>query len=94
MQISASSINVNDYIVDFGFVTEVKRFYRKEAIRNKTLDNTKRGLTIVDYARLVEEQQDNSYKEILDKIVVYFGGRKKTYDANDNVDVFRLKKAI
>lgn len=94
MQMNVSQIRVGDYVSDVGVVSKIKYFYRREAVRGRTLNPAKRGLDRLDYARLVEEQQEGSYSEVLDSVVVYASGNVfRTFSADSVVNAIRISKA-
>lgn len=93
MDISADQISKGDFVHGFGVVTDIKYFFRREAIRGRTNSNEKRGFTMLDYVRLVEEQQENSYSEVLESVQIFSKGNlTKTFSADRIVSVYRLMK--
>lgn len=92
MQTNVSKVKIGDYVHDLGIVSNVKHFYRREAVRGRTVQNVKRGFDRLDYARLIEEQQEGSYNEVLDKVVLYVGANSKTYDADKELNVVRFRQ--
>lgn len=93
MQITVDKVRVGDFINNFGIVTEIKYFYRNEAVVGRTAQKEKGGFSPLDYARLVEEQQERSYNQVLDQVVMYSGFNKKTFSAESILDIIRIKEA-
>lgn len=91
MEIPAGDIQKNDFVHGFGTVLDVRYFYRIEAVRGRTPDKERRGLDSLDYARLVAEQQEKSYNEVLDSVKIFGNANtSKTFSADTVVSVFRV----
>ena len=90
MKIKIENIKKFDYLVGFGKVDSVQFFYAQQAVFERTSDKNKMSITGTDYARLVEEQQEQLYKGVVDKVVVNSGANIKTFFSNDEVEVYRL----
>ena len=92
MKIVAENIKKFDYLNGHGIVEDVKLFYAQKAVTGLTKDNRKMVLTGTAYARLVAEQQEESYSDIPDRVVVTIAGKQKTFFAGDEVEVHRISK--
>lgn len=93
MKIIAQNIKKFDFLANHGKVDEVSVFYTEQAVHDQGVgSNKKMELTGTGYARLIAEQQEQSYKSIPDRVVVTFGGNKKTFFANDEVEIYRVSK--
>lgn len=91
MEIPAGQILKNDFVHGFGTVLDIRRFYRQEAIRGRTIDKERRGFDNLDYARLVAEQQEQLYNEVLDSVKIFGdAGTSRTFSADTVVSVFRV----
>lgn len=92
MKIFAENIKKFDFLVGHGTVEDVKYFYIQKANTSKTKGDHKMVLTGSDYARLVASQQEESYQDVLDRIVVTVGYKQKTFFCGDEVEIFRISK--
>jgi len=93
MKIIAQNIKKFDFLVGHGKVDDVRVFYTEQAVHDQVVSsNKKMELTGTGYARLIAEQQEQSYRNVPDRVVVTFGGKKKTFFANDEVEIYRVSK--
>lgn len=97
MDIMVSQVRKGDYVDGFGVVTDVRKFYRERAIKTKTgnaLSRSERfdsGDNLV-YARIVAKQQEESYDNLLDNVVLVSDGKFRTFSAEKTVKVYRVSK--
>jgi hypothetical protein len=94
MDVCIDQVEKGDFVHGFGTVAGVKYFYQRVAVRGRTANNERRGLTKLDYVRLVSEQQEEgSYSEILDSVQIFGKGNlTKTFSADKIVSIYRLMK--
>lgn len=92
MKIIAQNINKFDFVAGIGRVDDVKVFYTEQAVRGRTVEKKKMELTGAGYARLVAEQQEESYQQIPDRVVVTIAGKQKTFFANDEIEIYKISK--
>ena len=92
MKIIAENIKKFDYLVGHGVVEDVKLFYAQKAVVGRTKETKKMVLTGAAYARLVAEQQEESYTKVPDRVVITFSGKQKTFFAGDEIEVHRISK--
>lgn len=94
---NASALCAGDYIPGLGTVESVRLFYTQKA--DKTKVGAMRGKFVPKQdagkmARLIAEQQEKSYTQVLDTVVVrFYGGNSKAFQPDDVVDVRRSSKA-
>jgi hypothetical protein len=95
---NASAIRSGDYIPGWGTVDTVRLFYTQKA--DKTKVGAMRGKFVPKQdagkmARLIAEQQEQSYTEVLDTVFVrFYGGRTKVFQPDEVVNVSRISKAV
>lgn len=97
MNLNVSHLRCGDFILGFGTVDSVRLFYNQKA------DKTKKGMKQERFvpkqdagamARLVAEQQEGSYTESLETVLVRFkGGKTKTFQPEEVVNIYRISKA-
>jgi hypothetical protein len=96
MNIQVSQIKAGDYVVGFGTVNKVRVFYKEKAIRGKQGGAVNRKFVPLPdnkaYARLIAEQQENSYDREIDTVVVYGAACSKAFSADKTVDVYRISR--
>lgn len=94
MDILVSQVRKGDFVDGFGTVTDVRKFYRDRAVKSKSSPLNRKRIPIEDkvvYARLVAEQQEQSYESLLDNVVLYStGGVRKTFAPEKTVKVYRV----
>ncbi len=97
MEILASQVRKGDYVDGFGTVDNIRKFYRERAVKGASANalsrkewvNTRDNLI---YARVVAEQQEKSYDNLLDNVVLVSSLRTKTFAADAMVKVYRVFK--
>jgi hypothetical protein len=99
MNIPVSQIKRGDFVVGFGVVDKVRLFYKDKAIRSKQGSAVNRKFVPVEdktaYARLVAEQQEKSYDQELDTVVVYASANSRAFNADKTVEVYRtVREAV
>ena len=92
MKISAENINKFDFLIGHGNVEDVKFFYAQKANTGRTSGNEKMILTGADYAKLVTSQQEESYQDVVDRVVITINGKQKTFFCRDEVEIYRISK--
>jgi len=98
MKLNSSQLRCGDFILGFGTVDSVRFFYNQKA------DKTKKGMKQERFvpkqdagkmARLVAEQQEGSYTESVETVLVRFkDGKTKTFQPDETVNVYRFSKAV
>lgn len=98
MEIAVDRVRAGDFVVGFGFVNKVKVFFRQKAIRGKQGNALNRKFVRIDsktqYARIVAEQQENSYDEEIDTVVFYGATGSKAFAGDAQVKVYRTVREV
>lgn len=97
MNVFVSQVRKGDYVDGFGTVTDIHKFYKDRAVKSRTCNPLKAKKVFVPndevYARIVAEQQEESYDSVLDNVVLSFlGGSKRSFSADKEVKVYRISK--
>lgn len=96
MNIPVTQVQKGDYVPNFGYVDKVRVFYRDSAVERKVGAMNRKFVPIPDNtarARLIAEQQENLYEQVVDTVVVYCGSVSRSFRAESNVDVYRSNSA-
>ena len=98
MDIMVSQVRKGDYVDGFGVVTDVRKFYLEKAVKTKQSPLNRVRVAVEDktvYARLVAQQQEDSYDNLLDNVVLVADGKSRTFSADKTVKIYRvLKQAV
>ena len=95
MQIQVNQVRKDDYVVGFGTVVNVRVFYSEKAVKTKVGPMNRQFIPLPDktaYARLIAEQQENSYDRQDGTVILYTAFGSKSYHANEVVDVYRVER--
>lgn len=97
MEILVSQVRKGDYVDGFGVVTDVRKFYRERAVKSKTGNalNRRERFDAEDklvYARIVAQQAEQSYDNLLDNVVLVSDGKFRTFSADKTIKVYRVFK--
>lgn len=97
MKISVTQVQEGDYVDGLGTVGGIFKFYREEAATRKSGSALNRKKASVEdrriYARIVAEQEEQSYNKVLDSIVIYFiGGSKKSFSPDKELNVYKIMR--